>query len=275
MSRLIAMNMISDGELRVLFDDSGAGDHTTIQILMTSGKGKEAIKDIVDAINSNQKIVVLADEFTGESIINDYEGGNVTVSSGSTGAFALNGNLSVAGDTTLSGKFAGHRRLVIRQADFTANARTLTVAESGALVLLDTDAATAVTLPAITASDIGVTYTVMQTISSEADRVVNTAYDNDFYTGAVVLLPSDPWASGAAQDGLDIFCRTAGSDGQITFDDAKPDAAGNVGSSITVTAILTGNVEAGGGSKYVWSVTGAMATADPDSSGGSVFSNIN
>ena len=274
-SNLIAMYLAENVNALVLsFEDSGTGDHLKVAIQLLANKGKESMEEVVRAINSGQSTMILGDQQTKESIIShvNWSGVGITISQGTPGTFALDGKLTVAGDTTLSGKFAGHRRLVIRQADFVSNARTLTVAESGALVLLDTQAATVVTLPAITASDIGVTYTITQTIASNDDRVVNTAYDNDYYTGAVVLLPAATWQPDTVQDSLDMFSRTAGDSKQITFDDDLQNGAGNVGSSITVTAILAGNVEAGGGSKHVWSVTGAMATADPNSSGGSVFS---
>jgi len=98
MSRLIAMNIVDDtNDLRLAFDDSGVGDHTVVQILITANKGKEAIKDIVDAINSHQKVVVLADKYTGESIISDYTGASVSITSGSAGTFTLNGSFSVSG----------------------------------------------------------------------------------------------------------------------------------------------------------------------------------
>ena len=102
MSRLIAMNMVADTELNLAFDDSGVGDHTIVKILITADKGREAIKDIVGAINSHQKVVVLADEYTGESIISDYKqervgGVSVSITSGNAGTFALNGSFSVSG----------------------------------------------------------------------------------------------------------------------------------------------------------------------------------
>ncbi len=97
MSRLIAMNMVADTELNLAFDDSGVGDHTIVKILITADKGREAIKDIVGAINSNQKIVVLGDQFTGESVISDYTGASVSITPGSAGTFTLNGPFSVNG----------------------------------------------------------------------------------------------------------------------------------------------------------------------------------
>ena len=164
---------------------------------------------------------------------------------------------------------------VIRQsaaAGWNDAAYTLTTAQSGALVLLDKDEATVVTLPAITANDIGVHYTFMQTLASDEDRYITTAYDNDYLIGSIVLLPSAVWASGTAQDGLAAnLLAASGTDVSITFDDNLANGAGGVGSTVTLTAILTANIAASGGAKAVWAVTGQMFTADPNSDGTAVF----
>lgn len=103
MSRLISMSLNSSSNFNLMFDDAGVGDHTLVIIVITADKGREAMKDVVDAINSHQKVVVLGDQFTGESIISDYVGGNVTISPGTSGTFALNGALTVAGAATFNG----------------------------------------------------------------------------------------------------------------------------------------------------------------------------
>ena len=103
MSRLISMSLNSSSNFNLMFDDAGVGDHTLVIIVITADKGREAMKDVVDAINSHQKVVVLGDQFTGESIISDYVGGNVTISPGTSGTFALNGAFTVAGAATFNG----------------------------------------------------------------------------------------------------------------------------------------------------------------------------
>ena len=70
-----------------------------------------------------------------------------------------------------------YRREVLRQSDDSNTAITLTVAQSGALVLLDENEAYAITLPAVTINDIGVNYTFLETVASNTDRTINTAYD--------------------------------------------------------------------------------------------------
>ena len=75
------------------------------------------------------------------------------------------------------------RQQVLRQSNDSDTSITLTVAQSGALMLYDEDEAYAITLPAITSGDIGVNYTFMETIASNNDRTIDTAYDNDYYVG--------------------------------------------------------------------------------------------
>ena len=238
MSRLIAMNMISAGDLRMSFDDSGAGDHTIVQILMTSGKGKEAIKDIVDAINSNQKIVVLADEFTGESIINDYEGGSVNVFSGSIGAFALNGNLSVAGSSTFNGSatfnagIQGKRRTQhLDAADETA---APTVGQSGSILVFDGDACT-VTLPTCA---IGLEYTFLFREShSGSELAIITTQASDKLFGSLIRAV-DGLSASFADDGTQVDTTTGTDDNTMTMNGTTK--GGIVGSRIQVTG-LTAN----------------------------------
>jgi hypothetical protein len=186
---------------------------------------------------------------------------------------ALNttGNASLGGDLKVVGTASGLKQEVIRQSADSDTAITLTVTQSGALVLLDEDEAYAITLPAITSSDIGTNFTIMETVASNNDRTVNTAYDNDYWVGGVHILPSAAWAAGTAQDDGVFGLSAGGTDVQITFDDDLANGAGHVGSWVTVTAVLTGNVEAGGGAKLVWAVSGNMGTADPDGTGAAVF----
>lgn len=236
MSRLIAMNMISAGDLRMSFDDSGAGDHTIVQILMTSGKGKEAIKDIVDAINSNQKIVVLADEFTGESIINDYEGGSVTVFSGSIGAFALNGNLSVAGSSTFNGAatFNAGIQGKRRTQHLDQGTAAPTVGQSGSILVFDGDACT-VTLPACA---IGLEYTFLFRAShSGSDLAIITTASADKLFGSLIRAV-DGLSASFADDGTQVDTTTGADDNTMTMNGTTQ--GGIVGSRIQVTG-LTGN----------------------------------
>ena len=189
----------------------------------------------------------------------------------STGNYWVANNPNSALTDTEATRISNSQREVIRQSDDDDTAITLTTSQSGALVLLDEDEAYAITLPAITSSDVGVHYTFMETVASDTDRTINTAYDNDYYVGGVHVLPTAAWGSGTAQDG-GVFGLSAGAtDVQITFDDNLADAAGHVGSWVKVTAILAGNTTSGGGAKLVWAVSGNMGTADPNGDGTAIF----
>ncbi len=109
MSSLTSLHMDSAVNLLLTFKDSYVGDHNLVTIRIESGKGKEAIKDVIEVINSTQQIAVLADNSKKESIINNLDWVSdpyLDVSGGVTGTFALSGGLTVAGDTTLSGNLA-------------------------------------------------------------------------------------------------------------------------------------------------------------------------
>ena len=189
----------------------------------------------------------------------------------STGNYWVANNPNSARTDTEATRISNSQREVIRQSDDDDTAITLTTSQSGALVLLDEDEAYAITLPAITSSDIGVHYTFMETVASSNDRTIDTAYDNDYYVGGVHVLPTAAWGSGTAQDG-GVFGLAAGAtDVQITFDDNLANGAGHVGSWVDLVAVLTGNTASGGGAKLVWSVTGNMGTADPNGTGAAIF----
>lgn len=105
MSSLTCLRMDSATSLLLSFENSFVMDHDIISITIESGKGKEAIKDIVDVINSTQQIAVLADNSTKKSIINNIDWDTApTQNKGVAGTFALSGKLTVAGSSTFTGR---------------------------------------------------------------------------------------------------------------------------------------------------------------------------
>ena len=146
-----------------------------------------------------------------------------------------------------------YRREIIRQTDSDATT-TLTVAQSGVLVLLDEDTSDnwAITLPAITSVDIGVTYEFFQTVASNYTRTVTTAYDNDYFIGGVVNV----FDAAGDTDVLVGHVSTGSTDTSLRFDDNDSNAGGGVGARVVLTAILAGNTASGGGSKFVLAVSG-------------------
>lgn len=172
--------------------------------------------------------------------------------------------------TTRHKKIRGGYKEVLRQTVFTT-AKTLTAAESGAIVLLDKDEATTITLPAVTADDIGINYTFIETVASNTLRKIVTAYDNDYLVGGVTNS-----FDGAKTDGSTggvAFVSAGSTDTTITLgDDDLANAGGGLGATVTVTAILTGNTADGGGAKLVWAVVGNKVAQAENDTGAAFFS---
>ena len=172
----------------------------------------------------------------------------------------LKRDIKLAGTT-----FSGGKREVLRASDFTSNAYTLKTTDSGCVVLLDQDAADAITMPAVTSADLGVSYVIVQTVAGNTAKTITTGYDNDYWVGGVANLPT------AAEAGAKTHVPAGATDTIITFDDNLTNGAGNIGSWVRLTAILTGNTAGGGGAKLVWLVEGVMGTADPNGNGTAIF----
>tara|TARA_Y100000310_G_scaffold256487_1_gene264305 strand:+ start:233 stop:814 length:582 start_codon:yes stop_codon:yes gene_type:complete len=162
----------------------------------------------------------------------------------------------------------GTRRKVLRQTVFGA-ARTLTVAESGALILLDEDAVTNITLPIITSSDyIGVSYEFLETVVSDNARGIHTSWPADHFVGGV----SNLFDAAGDTDVLVTFVSAGATDTIITLgDDNLANAGGGLGANVTLTAVLTGNVANGGGAKLVWAVTGTKIAQAATDTGAAFF----
>jgi len=117
----------------------------------------------------------------------------------------------------------------------------------------------------VTSDMLGCTYLIIETVASDNDRTINTAYNNDYWVGGVANLPT------AAEGGAKVFVATGSTDTQITFDDNLANGAGAVGAWVRLTAVLTGNTQSGGGAKLVWLVEGVMGTADANGDGTAIF----
>ena len=162
-----------------------------------------------------------------------------------------------------------YRRQVLRQSDESDTSITLTVAQSGALILFDENEAYSVTLPAITIGDIGVTYTFMETVVSDLLRKITTAYDNDYYVGGVV----NAFDAAGDTDVMIGFVSAGATDTIITLgDDNLANAGGGLGNTVTLTSVLTGNIASSGGAKLVWAVTGKKVAQAITDTGAAFFS---
>jgi hypothetical protein len=185
---------------------------------------------------------------------------------------AIRGALSVTGQTTISGSLVcggnltGYRREVLRQSDFDTSA-SLTVQQSGALVLLDNiNASIVVSLPTVGDGHVGVQYTFMTSGSGEnASHQIETGHANDLFVGGVTNLFN---ASGQTLSNASAvqFLSTGDNDRVILL---GPDGGGSI---VTCTAIVKGNVPAGTDDTAVWAVTGNKVAQSAGDTGDGFFS---
>tara|TARA_R110000744_G_scaffold131773_2_gene239904 strand:- start:190 stop:819 length:630 start_codon:yes stop_codon:yes gene_type:complete len=196
------------------------------------------------------------------------EGGFEQVTkSATTGDFTTNLDIDASGNLITTGHVVGQTR-IYRQTTavgWNDGAYAPTVSQRGSIFLLDKDEATTVTLPAVTSADLGATFTFIETVASNNARAITTVYDNDYFVGGLNV------GTTAAENGAVGFIVAAATDRILTFDDDLVNGMGALGSHATFTAILTGNVGAGGGAKLVWAATGSVGSADPNGNGTAIF----
>ena len=179
----------------------------------------------------------------------------------------LNQNSGKFGDMD-SPVLRDYRREVLRQSDDSDTAITLTVAQSGAIMLLDENEAYTITLPAITTGDIGVSYTIMETVVSDLLRKVVTPYDNDYLVGGVV----NAFDAAGDTDVMIGFVSAGATDTTIIVSDGNlANAGGGLGGIVTLTAVLSGNGAYGGGAMLVWAVTGKKVAQAITDTGAAYF----
>ena len=203
-----------------------------------------------------------------QSNFEDLIQSNLNLSEG--GTFQAECTIAHAGKA----KSTGTMREVIRQSADDNTAIELTVAQCGALVLLDENQEYTITLPAIEDGNIGCTFEFLETVPSNTARTIVTKYDNDYLIGGV----TNTFDAVGDTDGLVTFVSTgiasvSDTDKTITlFDDDTDNAGGGVGARVELTAILTGNTTNGGGAKHVWAVTGNAIAKELADTGAAIFS---
>jgi len=143
---------------------------------------------------------------------------------------------------------------------------SLTIAQAGALVVMDLATTTTITLPAVTAEDIGAFYDFQVTTASNDLRKVVTAYNNDYIVGGVAH-GFDGADSGATHF---VSSLVAGTNTTVKIDDNLSNG-GSGNSFFRLTAILTGNTAPGGGSKAVWAISGVIGAQANNSDGSAIF----
>ena len=125
-------------------------------------------------------------------------------------------------------------------------------------------------MPPITANDIGVTYTIIETVVSDLLRKIVTKYDNDYLVGGVTNLFDAAKTDGST--GGVAFVSAGGTDTTIILgDDNLANSGGGLGATVVLTAVLAGNTGAGGGAKLVWAVTGNKIAQAENDTGAAFF----
>jgi hypothetical protein len=142
-------------------------------------------------------------------------------------AKASKGNLAVA-DTIDAGHIASRRNTVSITTDAT---KTLTIDESGSLFLLNKADGIVITLPALSAANVGLWYEfqVNTSVTSNAYKISTGTQGTDFFAGQVLTVDTDTAASpvahagnGSTHDNMSMAGTTTG---------------GLIGTKIRVTAI--------------------------------------
>ena len=131
-----------------------------------------------------------------------------------------------------------------------AGAQTLTVAQSGSLVLFNTAAGYTVVLPVITANDIGVYFDFLWTITntSTATKII-TGAGTSFIGGAV--MSSTMSATPSATLGPKMFAFNGSSNIALIAGGADTTAGGLIGTAVRLIAI----------SSVLWHISGNIAAA--------------
>lgn len=185
-------------------------------------------------------------------------GGDVSVT-GTCGA----GNTTITGTLSVSGN-ASHHRTILRQSAFISKALALTAAQNGALILLDKDEDCIVTLPQITASDIGISFSFIQTVVSEDLKQIKTKFAKDYFVGGLANLTT------VGENGSKLYV-IATNKPTIKLDANLSNCAGAIGSVVNCTAILTGNTGTNDANKLVWALDGVIGGAAANGDGSALF----
>jgi len=166
-------------------------------------------------------------------------------------------------DLRVTGTVSGPKRKV---EDITTVTNVLTEAQSGTVftVNIGSNAASTITLPAITASNIGCTYEfVVLTENTGGIDILTASTDDtsgDVFVGALSNLPT------AAEAGAITHVIPGADDNKLTIDANLQNGGGKAGTYIQCTAV---SYSADAHSQ--WLVTGQLGTADPNSTGAAIF----
>jgi hypothetical protein len=166
-------------------------------------------------------------------------------------------------DLRVTGTVTGPKRSV---ENITNTTTVLTEANSGTVFTINVpeNAASTITLPAITASNIGCTYEFVVLTENTGGIDILTAStsdtEGDVFVGALSNLPS------IAEAAAILHVIPGADDNKLTIDTGLTNGGGKAGTYIECTAV---SYSATGHSQ--WLVTGQLGTADANSTGAAIF----
>ena len=239
-------SMSHNGANTVVFEfltDSVNGN-TAITITTAADKEKEFMDDVSKAIASGR------DPFI--EVANDEDGRYVS------------GNVGTSGSVVAAiGRDVGIRKKVV---DIVAQTTVLTAADSGTVytVNVGSNAATTITLPTITATNIGTYYEFFVNTENTGgiDILTATTHDTsgDVFYGALGI------AANVADSGAVSSVITAADVNQINLTGALADSGGEVGSFVRCIAVSFSSA-----AHSQWQVDGTVGTDDNDNAGTALF----
>ena len=239
-------SMSHNGSNTVVFEfltDSVNGN-TAITITTAADKEKEFMDDVSRNIaSSRDPFIVVADDEDER-----YISGNVGTSGSVVAAI---------------GRDVGPRRKV---EDITSATTVLTAAQSGTIFTVSVagNSATTITLPAITATNLGTEYEFFVAVENTGGIDILTASTDD--TTGDVFLGALTSHTDAAENGAIGYIIAGGDVNQINLTGAEVNGAGEVGCYVRCVAV---SFSSGGHSK--WQVTGLLGTDDPNGNMSTIF----
>ena len=245
-------SMSHNGANTVVFEflTDKVNGNVAITITTAANKEKEFMKDVSEAIAFGK------DQFL--TIANDED--EVYVSN----------NVGTSGSVVAAiGRDVGPKRKV---EDVTGQTNVLTAAQSGTIFTVNvaSDAATTLTLPAISATNIGTYYEFFVGTENTGGIDILTASTSDttgdVFVGALGIGINAAWAAGTAQDGGIFYLVPPADSNQINLTGAEANGAGEVGSYVRCIA-----VKHDGSGHSQWQVTGWIGTDDPNGDGTAIF----
>lgn len=241
LSNLISIDHTAGDTVEFSFNDDVNGN-TVVQCTTASNAEKEFIQQVVNEINfGNDAMIVVADD--------DH---SVYLSSNVTAVASLSRDV-------------GPRRKV---EDVTGGTNVLTAGQSGTIFTVNvaSNAATTLTLPLITATNIGTEYEFFVNTENTGGIDILTASIDD--TSGDVFYGALTSHTDAAENGAVGYIIAGANDNQINMTGAEANGGGEVGCYVRCVAV---SFSSAGHSQ--WQVTGMIGTDDPNGNMSTIFVN--